>query len=112
MSNQHRVVVEFDDGIYLKRLIHPEGGCQGANQCWQCGRSFDDNEVAPCYDCNPPIDRQRECWVQGWFENVSAEELLHGSVELIVEPTFESDTCALHVVGAHSLSADHRSEGS
>ncbi len=97
----HRVVVEFDDGSYLKRLVHPEGGCQTADRCGQCARAFDDTETEPCYDCKPPIpDSYRECWVQGWFDNLTAEELLSGSIELSVDPEWRHDSCLLHIVDA------------
>ena len=102
-GDNHRVVVEFDQGTYFNKLIHPEGGCSTADRCGQCGRPFDcdDEEWKPCYDCpSDPKAASEECWVQGWFDNLDGADLLHGSVELVVEPIWEHDHCELHVVGA------------
>lgn len=96
----HRVVVEFDQGTYFKKLIHPEGRCATADRCGQCGLSFTDREPEdkPCYDCpENPKAASEECWVQGWFDNLDGCDLLHGSVELVVEPIWEYDHCELHV---------------
>lgn len=106
-SNEHRVIVEFNDGVYLKKLIHPENGCRAAQMCSQCGRDFADEETVPCYDCKPPVPAEwRECWVQGWFDNVSAEEMLHGRIELTVEPRFDYDSCELHILNARAANPD------
>lgn len=99
----HRVVVKFDDGTYLKELIHPETGCATGDRCGQCGRGFDaDDDSTPCYDC-PSEAQKRECWVTGWFDNLSADELLSGRVEIVVRPEFNDDTCVLHVVEAKAI---------
>lgn len=98
-SDSHRLVVEFDDGVYAVRLVHPEGGCVTADQCGQCGRAFDDDEIDPCYDCKPPIPQSnRECWVQGWYDD-QGTELLKGGLELVVDPEWDGEGCLLHIVG-------------
>ena len=101
-NKKHRVIVEFDDGAYAAKLIHPEGGCDTASMCGQCGRSFDDTETKPCYDCEGMTTKRTfgECWVQGWFDEEGVD-LLHGKVEVIVEEEYDFDHCKLHVVGAH-----------
>jgi hypothetical protein len=101
-EDRHRVSITFDSyGISARELIHPKSGCQTADHCGQCGRAFDNEDVTPCYDCTPPISpRLRECWVTGWFENLTAEELFSGTVVLDVEPEFKADACTLHIVGA------------
>lgn len=100
-SDRHRVSITFGQYGTGARLVHPESGCRTADRCGQCGRAFYDEESKPCYDCTPPIpERFRECWVTGWFENLSAEELFSGTVVLDVEPEFKADACTLHIVGA------------
>ena len=98
----HRVVLEFDDGVYVKKLIHPEGGCVGADQCGHCAADLTDPDSTRCYDCKG--EGPHECWVQGWFDNASAEELLHGRIEVEINCRWEFDHMEAHVVGAQSLS--------
>ena len=100
VGDQHRVIVEFGGDTYLTKLIHPEH-CAGADSCGQCGRSFTDPDpdTEPCFDCpTDPEAARTTCWVQGWFDDATAGEILHGSVELVVQPTWEFDHCELHIV--------------
>jgi hypothetical protein len=102
VGDQHRVVVEFGDGTYMTKLIHPDR-CGTADRCGQCGRSYvdPDPDSKPCYDCpDDPEKAASECWVQGWFDDSTPDELLHGSVELTVRPVWEFDHCELHITGA------------
>jgi len=96
-SNSHRIVIEFDDGCYTKRLIHPEGGCTPATQCGNCGHDTADTETTGCYDCKDGFGT--ECWVQGWFDNEGAD-LLRGEIEVEVDPEWDQDHCILHIVPA------------
>lgn len=85
----HRVVLEFDDGLHAK-LICPEAGCVPAANCASCGRAYADAETEPCYDCRePPPD---ECWIKTWFDNCSPEELLHGEVTVNVDAEWDGDS--------------------
>jgi hypothetical protein len=105
-ENEHRVIVEFDDGIYIKKLIHPEGGCRPVTTCSECYRPVDDAEATdskPCPYCPTEAD---ECWVQGWVDNTTASEILHGKVELSVEPDWDGDFCTLTVTGAKVVDTD------
>ncbi len=100
VNDRHRVVVDLDNGLWARKLIHPEGGCDTAEMCGLCGRAFDDEETTPCYDCKPPIPAShRECWVQGWFDN-EGSDILWGRLDLVVEPEWDLDHCTLHVVAA------------
>ncbi len=83
-TEAHRVEIRFDDGIYAK-LIHPEGGCKEATQCINCDADLTlpaDAEHERCHDCegiNPG-----ECWLEGWFDNLTPEELFHGQITVPV----------------------------
>jgi hypothetical protein len=124
--NIHRILVEFDEGVGLRKLVHPEGGCQPGN-C-ECGRNlsmsledwvkenYDDDERAAyaqvaaaqtdarplgtCYDCSDITEPQvGHCWVQSWFENMSADEIVTGEVEFDVRPVYD-DGLLLEVLRA------------
>ncbi len=96
-SNSHRVRLLIEDGYMTLKLIHPEAGCQPALNC-VCGRAFDESGPG-CYDCK---DQQPAgCWLTGWFDNCSAEDLLHGRIEIVVPITAEwdGDSCIAQVSG-------------
>lgn len=94
--DHHRVELDFDDGVSM-RLVHPASGCVGATQCARCARPLDDEEIEPCYDCEN-MD-PGECWLQGWADNLTAEELLHGKATLPIKAAFDGDTAEFHVRG-------------
>jgi histidine triad (HIT) family protein len=85
----HRVVLSFDGGGSPRlKLLHPESGCAPATQCALCGR-MEGSESAPCYDCKGGFDPS--CWLTDWFDNLSADELLHGSVTVAVTAEWDQD---------------------
>lgn len=95
-STAHRVELEFDGGLRAK-LICPEGGCTPATACGFCGHELGSDEGDGCYDCRDekgPLD----CWIKGWFDNVSAEELLQGKVIIEIDAEWDLDTCIAHIV--------------
>lgn len=94
----HRVVIEFDDGIRAK-LICPESGCTPAGMCSECYRDLTDEETAPCYDCKDAAHRSYECWIKTWFDNVGADELLAGKIEVGIDAEWDMDHMIAHVVG-------------
>lgn len=105
-SNSHRIVIEFDDGAYVKKLIHPEGGCVPATICAGCGRDVTDPEShgrEGCYDCKEGIVGDTECWVQGWVDDAGTE-LLQGEFEVEIDPEWDRDRCILHIVKAAEVS--------
>lgn len=91
----HQVVVEFDDGVYAKRLIHPDAGCQQATSCGHCGRDYGDPEREGCYDCKGVVPS--DCWIQDWFDDQGVD-LLRGEVTVNVEAEWTGDGCLLHIV--------------
>lgn len=137
-TNAHRVIVEFDDGCRMVKLVHPDHGCQPGN-C-ECGRNlsmslaewqeenYTEEEVAEhnakttaplegiggppdptppwrplgtCYDCSEITSPQTGvCWVQSWYENLMADEMLSGQIELDVSPSFDDDTLVLEILRA------------
>lgn len=88
-ANVHRVVLEFDGGGIRAKLICPESGCTPGQTCGLCGRDYGDPESTPCYDCKDA--KLDECWIKTWFDNESADELLHGQVELEIEGEWDGD---------------------
>lgn len=93
-SGRHRIVVEFEDGTYLTKLVHPDAGCVPTNTCSECYADLTNPESTRC-DCCPPAD---ECWIQGWFDNTTAEELLRGRIEVVVDAEWDQESCLLRVV--------------
>ena len=91
----HRVVLTFDGGGLMAKLICPESGCVVAEFCGACGRHLADPETEPCYDCSD-IDL-RECWVKTWFDNCAPDELLHGSVTVEVECEWDGDVMVAQI---------------
>lgn len=83
----HRVVLTFDDGLNLK-LICPPGGCEAASTCGECLRHVDDEERGLCPACPRPDDG---CWVKGWFDNCTYDELLHGEITVEIETEWDGD---------------------
>lgn len=62
---RHRVRLHFDDGLFAELICPPGDVCDRAG----------------CY----------QCWIKTWFENLTAEELLFGSVEVEVDVAWDSD---------------------
>jgi hypothetical protein len=91
----HRVVLTFDDGLYLK-LICPETGCEPASTCGECHRHVDDEERSPCAACPRQGDG---CWVKGWFDNCTYDELLHGEITAAIEAEWDGDHIIVEIVG-------------
>lgn len=92
--SEHRVVLSFGDGGLSAKLICPESGCFPATHCPECC-----TDIGPrgceCQD-EPAPD---ECWVKGWFDNLMpAEEILHGSFTVTIDPEFDGDTIRAHIV--------------
>jgi hypothetical protein len=93
-SDGHRVVIDFDDGVSAK-LICPDSGCELPRDCAICGRPVDaGNEIKRCYDCPSPTD---ECWIKSWFDSLTADELLHGSVEVPIRAEWDGDHMVAHI---------------
>lgn len=85
----HRVVIEFDGGMPGLKLLHPEGGCTAPIQCGLCAADLTDPKAKRCYDCK---DMAAEgCWLEGWFDNLDYDELLHGKVTLPIDATWDGD---------------------
>lgn len=93
----HRVVLTFANGGLTSKLVCPESGCAEAGYCGQCGRDLHDDESTPCYDCSDP--RPEGCWVKSWFDNLMAEEMLVGSVEVVIDPAWDYDHLEAKIIG-------------
>lgn len=108
MPGKHRVEIKFDDGTYAK-LICPEEGCSAAVTCSSCGRAFDleEREEDGCYDCKD-IKHPPECWVASWFDNVGADELLHGTLTVEIDTEFNGDILVATVVDPAATSTQER----
>jgi DNA-directed RNA polymerase subunit RPC12/RpoP len=76
MSDTHRIILTFDDGLWAPKLIHPEGGCATIDRCGECGRDLNlagavkDGACAYC-GCK---------------------------IELAVEPRWTGGQCELHII--------------
>ena len=88
--SRHRVEITFDDCVTARLICPNDGSCQPAMACASCGRSLDDSEVEPCYDCREAASD--ECWIKTWFDNCTADELLHGSVTVEIDAEWDGDT--------------------
>lgn len=95
-QSRHRVVLQFDDGLHLK-LICPESGCTPATVCGECYRHVNDAETAPCHDCPPPDGT--ECWVKGWFDNCTYDELLAGEIAVEIDAEWHGDHMTAVIAG-------------
>lgn len=86
MSGLHRFVLKVEDGYTSWRLICPDDeSCTPADACGSCGRNLVEPERDPCYDCKTRVyDPDGECWAQTWVGEMTAEEALHGTVEISV----------------------------
>lgn len=92
-TGAHKVILKFDDGLYAE-LICPESGCVPAENCFLCGRSVHETcpDIPPCYDCKDGLGiGADECWLRGWFDNLTAEELLSGNVEVAITAEWDCD---------------------
>jgi hypothetical protein len=113
MPEPHKVTLVLGRGGAYVKLICPEGGCEPASACSECGRSFDDAEAKDvgqperCGLCPSYTD---ECWVKTWFDNRDGAEL-YGDVDLDlagrllplpIHCEFDGDTLIWHVLGASS----------
>jgi hypothetical protein len=102
----HRVVIEFDGGAMTCELICPESGCEPAQNCSECGRDLRPPALAeqraegiePCYDCEDAERWADECWIKTWFDNVGADELLHGKVTVEIDTEWDIDHMVAHIV--------------
>jgi len=96
--NKHRVVLTFENGYGPSaKLICPESGCIGSEVCGICGRDVTDPESKPCYDCkgmNPAA-----CWVKTWFDNLTPDELLSGSLTVEIDAEWDGDHMVAHIAG-------------
>lgn len=99
-SDGHRVVIEFDNGLYVK-LVCPENGCVAAEVCGFCGHAYGDTETKPCYDCRDQKG-PTECWIKSWFDNVAEDELLHGRVEVPIRAEWDGDHMVAYIEPAVS----------
>jgi hypothetical protein len=91
----HRVLLEFEAGYGpTLKLIHPDGACEPATACSECGRKLTDPATPPCEVCPEPSG---ECWLADWVDNLTAEEMLAGPVEFAVVPECDGETLTLHV---------------
>jgi hypothetical protein len=98
MGGLHRVVLEFDGGGISATLTCPTNGdgCHPAMSCSHCGRDYADPEATRCYDCKDADPD--ECWIKTWFDNESAEDLLHGSVEISIDAEWDMDHLVARIV--------------
>ena len=97
----HRVELEFEAGYGATlKLIHPEGACEPATACAECGQKITDPARQPCPDCPDEVDD--ECWLTGWVEQYTADEVLAGSVEFPVVPECDGESLTLHVAAEMS----------
>lgn len=96
VTKLHRVVIEFEPECSpTLKLIHPEGGCERATQCGECGMGVGDPEFPGC-ECCPREDD--ECWLIGWVEQYAGGEVLAGGpVEFAVVPECDGESLILHV---------------
>lgn len=85
----HRVTMEFDGGGPYMTLHHPEGGCKAPLTCGLCAADLTDPDTKRCYDCEGM--ESEGCWLQGWFDNLGADELLHGKVTVPFDAEWDQD---------------------
>ncbi len=91
----HRVELRFDDGVYAKLLCPDDGSCELAQSCASCGRAVEGDEgFDRCLDCPGPANG---CWVRGWFENLTAEELLRGTFTVDVDVQWDGESCVAEI---------------
>lgn len=94
-QERHRVVLTFDDGLYAKLICPGPGkGCQPATVCASCHRGIDSE--GSCYDCEDGFPD--DCWIKGWFDNLTPDELLHGEITVEIEADFDGETAICSVV--------------
>lgn len=83
-AEPHKVTLVLDRGSVYVNLICPEGGCDPASHCCECGRPLDDVEAKDagqpdrCDLCPSDVD---ECWIKTWFDNSDGAEL-YGDIAL------------------------------
>ena len=96
-ASDHKVVLHFDEAGLVARLECPEGGgCRGGPlSCGLCGADLNDPEGSRCYDCQDMSGE--ECWVKTWFDNLAADELLHGKITVTIDPQWNGDTMEAHI---------------
>lgn len=104
-TEPHKVTLMLERDRVVVKLVCPDGGCETASRCGLCGRAFDDQETACCYDCPPP-GSVRECWVKSWFDNVPGDEMYDGpdldftgrTLPVPIECDWDGDCLQWHVV--------------
>lgn len=78
-TSEHRVVIDFGT-VVTARLVCPENGCE------------------------PVVDHPDDpCWLRSWFEALSVEELLTGSIEVPIDYRYEHDHPVVTVRSEPSL---------
>jgi hypothetical protein len=118
----HRVVLEFEPNSPPRlKLIHPKGACERATACGECGKRIGDPAVPDCEFCPDEVE---DCWLTGWVEQFTADEVLSGPVEFPVIPECDGEEFTLLVaaeqppnvlsrrqaqmlVGGHALHPEH-----
>jgi hypothetical protein len=96
----HTITLEFEGGYAPRLKLHCPPGviCSTGSTCGGCGRDVDapDDDGERCYDCPEP-GSPRECWVKSWTDNLSADEVLSGTVVLPVTTSFDGDSLTLEI---------------
>jgi hypothetical protein len=91
----HRVVLNFEGGIFAQLICPGDGRCL-VKQCPACKADLTkagSKRCDACEEINPD-----ECWLQSWFDNVDAEELLAGKIEFPVRAEWDGDHPLVHIV--------------
>ncbi|HSC20276.1 MAG TPA: hypothetical protein VLC07_00945 [Solirubrobacterales bacterium] len=99
----HSVRLDFSDGVLTGRLIHPESGCQPATNCPECEADTSDPNSERCPMCEGEVPLEGECWIEGWFDQYTINEVLDGEVDLPVIPECDGESFTLKIA-ATSLS--------
>lgn len=97
MPEHHEVVISFEDGCSpTAKLICPASGegCRPASFCPECYSAITESG---CECCDFPPDDG--CWIKSWFDNLAAEEILHGSVRVQVDARWNGESIEAHIVG-------------
>lgn len=97
-NSDHRVVLTFEAGYGARaKLICPEFGCVPGEACAHCGRAYGDADVKRCYDCPEAGAPTDECWIKSWFDNLTTDELMDGTIEVAVDVEWTGDGIVAHI---------------